>query len=182
MKRVTTIVIVMIFIVTGVFYFTLHKSVDTTVTIPNDHTWSEYKNTKLGFILAYPADATHPREITQPASVDGVFPGAETVVFFDMQEQQRYASVWVQQTKAKDAVGWFEEVYGPDGKGWKISTTSTIAGIPAVGVSEIVPGIAYNNYNLNFVHEGNAWSLSFDDTRLSSDDIEYIRESFRFLR
>ena len=174
------VVVTVLVIVVGILYLTLQKSTDITETPPVDHTWSEYKNTKLGFIMAYPADITHPREVTQPAGVDGVFLGAETVVFFDTQEQQRYISVWVQQTKAKDATEWFREIYGIDGKGWRISTTSTVAGIPAVGINEIMPSIAHDNYDLNFVQGGNAWSLSFDDTRLSQQDIEYIRQSFKF--
>lgn len=194
MKKTLPIAIVLgLVFVGGVYYFTNKLTTEPAVntgnqtgtqiiTVPTDHTWTEYKNDKLGFVMAYPSDIAHPREITEPAGSDGIFPGAETVVFFDANEQQKYISLWVQQTNAKDASGWFKEVYGSDGKGWHISTSTKVANIDAVGVSENIPSIAHDNLDLNFVRSGYAWSLSFDNTRLTSADIEYIRQSFRFIK
>jgi len=73
------------------FVFIVQKP--QTITPPDTHVWSEYKNDKLEFAMMYPSDIVHPREITEPASNDGTFPGAETVVFLDSQEQQKYISV-----------------------------------------------------------------------------------------
>ncbi len=184
MKKTKTIFLVVVGIAVLICIFAIWKlqSNSTDLITPGDHTWSEYKNTELGFAVSYPSDISHPRKITERASQDGIFPGAETVVFFDAQEQQRYISIWIQRTNAKNANEWFKEVYGSDGKGWHISTATKIADIEAVGVSENIPSIAHDGYNLNFVRTGNAWSLSLNDTLLSPNDIEYIRQSFRFLK
>ncbi len=171
----------LVIIICGFVIWKLQPS-NIVVTVPSDHTWSEYKNAGLGFLVSYPSDILHPSQIVETPSTDGTFAGAKTVVFFDAREQQRYFSVWIQQTSAKNTNEWFTDVYGMDGKGWHIATTTTIADVEAVGVSENVPSIAHDNYNLNAVEDGNAWSLSFDETRLSSADIEYMRQSFRFLK
>lgn len=181
-QKITVGAIIFLFVLTCGFVVWKLQQNGVVVTAPNDHTWSEYKNSELGFAINYPSDILHPRQIAERPSPDGIFPGANTVIFFDGQEQQRHFSIWIQQTKARNADEWFKEVYGSDGKGWHISTTTTIANAEAVGVAENMPSIAYDNYNLNFVHGGNAWSLSFDDAHLSQEDINYISKSFHFLR
>jgi hypothetical protein len=156
----------------------------THVSPPAGHTWSEYKNTELGFAISYPSDIAHPNALTNPPSQDGIFPGADEVRFYDAQERQMYISLWAQQTNAADPDGWFNEAYGPDGKGWHIAYRNKVGGVdgyPAIGVGENTPSIAPESYDLTIVHGGKAWTLILDQQRLSSLDVSYILQSFRFL-
>jgi len=145
------------------------------------HEWREYTNKKLGFTVHYPSDLAYPYEAPHPPNHDGTFPGATAVNFYDKNSQRKYITVWIQETSAKNAHEWFDLVYGPDGKGWYIASTSTVDGIEAIDVKEIKPGKAIGGYGLDFVRRGNMWSLFIDDTLLSQEAVQYIHQSFRFL-
>lgn len=148
---------------------------------PPGHTWAEYKNKKLGFVIAYPSDMAHPIEVNEPPNPNG-FTGADIVWFQDDAKQPaNLMFMWINKTKATDAFSWFSLMYGPNGKGYKIATTTTMGGVSAVRVDEAIQSIAYNAYNLNFVHGGNVWSFNVQDWRFSSEEIDYMRKSFRFL-
>lgn len=137
------------------------------------HEWQEYTNKELEFAVMYPSDIAQPYEASHPS--------AEAVNFYDNDVQSKYVTVWVQETPAENAHEWFDLIYGPDGKGWYISSTSTVAGELAVSLSEMKPGKAHDGNDLNFVHGSKAWSLYIDDFQLSQEEREYIRKSFRFL-
>lgn len=146
---------------------------------PTDHVWNTYENKELGFVIAYPADISKPYEAEHAKSVDGVFPGADIVQFLDS-ESHKVMFLWVQQTEANDIDEWFKIVYGEDGSGYIIATTTTIAGKKAIRIREEPQGKAYDSYNLHFVKEVNAYSLYIDDRILLPEDIEYITKSFHF--
>ncbi|OHA84317.1 MAG: hypothetical protein A2937_02155 [Candidatus Yonathbacteria bacterium RIFCSPLOWO2_01_FULL_47_33b] len=183
MKKYSFIILaVLTLIIIGtapIFNEVLRTKARSTLKAPSGHTWTEYKNKKLGFVIAYPSDISHPYEARHPAAPNG-FTGADTLQFLDdALEPNSLVFLWIAKTKANDAESWF---YGSGLAGGKyIATTTTIGGALAVGTREIIPSIAYNQYNLNFVHGGELWSLYIQDWRFLPQEIEYIGQSFRFL-
>lgn len=182
-----TLVILLMGLVLGLIAFVLmfgrFFSADKhpIVNVPLGHTWTEYKNKKLGFVIAYPSDIVHPIEVNEPPSPNG-FTGADIVWFQDgAKYPENLMFMWINQTKAADALSWFSLLYGPDGKGYKIATTTTMGGVSAVRVDEAMQSIAYNEYNLHFVHSGSVWNFYVQDWRFSQQEIDYMRLSFRFL-
>lgn len=175
---ILAVLILIIIISVPIFNNFLRIKAQSSLPAPSGHTWTEYKNKKLGFAIAYPSDITSPYEARHPATPNG-FTGADTLQFFDdARDPNALISLWIAKTKAIDAESWF---YESGLTGQRIATTTTMGGVLAVGKREIIPSIAYDQYNLNFVHGGELWNLYIQDWRFSPQEIEYIGQSFRFL-
>ncbi|MCG2694505.1 hypothetical protein L6261_00255 [Candidatus Parcubacteria bacterium] len=185
-KILISVFIVFLVIIT---IFFLHKPKQEKVFFSN-HLWSIYRNNKFGFSVAYPSDILKPSEIHHPdkkyvdklaKEYDLINPPKESdIINFIDSENHHAIFLAIRETKASNTDEWIEITYGEDGKGYSIATATSVSGIKAVQIKTEEPGLGYESCNINFIHEGNSYSLYFDDLALSSKEINYILKSFSF--